>query len=91
MADQAEIEQAVKGFLLEAFLPGEDPDELTRETELVSSGILDSVATLRLVTFLEERFGIQVEPHEADEEHLNTLASIAELVAAKRARGAPRA
>ena len=86
MADRAEIQQVVKGFLLEAFLPGEDPEELTPQTELVSSGDLDSVATLRLVTFLEERFGIQVEAHEADEEHLNTLVSIADLVASKKTR-----
>ena len=84
MADRAEIQQAVKGFILEAFLPGEDPDELTPQTELVSSGVLDSIATLRLVTFLEERFGIQVEAHEADEEHLGTLTSIADLVASKK-------
>jgi acyl carrier protein len=85
MADRAEIEKAVKSFILEAFLPGEDPGELTPQTALISSGVLDSVATLRLVTFLEERFGIQVEAHEADEEHLNTLVSIADLVAAKKA------
>jgi len=88
VAERAEIQETVKSFILEAFLPGEDPDELTPETQLVSSGILDSVATLRLVTFLEERFGIQVEAHEADEEHLNTLASIAELVASKPGPGA---
>jgi acyl carrier protein len=85
MADEAEIQSAVKRFLLDEFLPGEDPDELGVETELISSGVLDSVATLRLVIFLEERFGIQVAAHEADEEHLNTLASIAALVASKRA------
>jgi acyl carrier protein len=73
----------VKDFILEAFLPGEDPAELTPGTELIASGVLDSVATLRLVTFLEERFGIQVEAHEADEENLGTLERIAELVASK--------
>jgi acyl carrier protein len=84
MAGAAEIQAAVKRFLLDEFLPGEDPEQLRADTELMASGILDSVATLRLVTFLEERFGIQVEAHEADEEHLNTLASIADLVASKR-------
>jgi acyl carrier protein len=84
MSDRADTQQAVKEFILAEFLAGEDPDELTQETELVSSGILDSVATLRLVTFLEERFGIAVEAHEADEEHLNTLDTIADLVAAKK-------
>ena len=80
-----DIAKVVHHFILREFLPGEDPNELTTETELVSSGVLDSVATLRLVTFLEERFGIAVEAHEADEEHLNTLETIADLVAAKRA------
>jgi len=83
MTDRAAIQAAVKQFILEAFLPGEDPELLTPETELMSGGILDSVATLRLVTFLEDRFGIEVMAHEADEEHLNTLATIAALVAAK--------
>ena len=87
MRDPAAIQSTVKRFLLDAFLPGEDPAELGAETELVSSGVLDSVATLRLVTFLEQEFEIQVEAHEADEEHLNSLRSIALLVASKQTRG----
>ena len=69
-------EEALKQFILKEFLPGEDPDELDETTPLVSTGILDSLATLKLVTFLEDEFGISVAPHEADEEHLNTIASI---------------
>lgn len=84
MADRAAIQQTVKRFILDAFLPGEDEDQLTPETQLLTSGILDSVATLRLVTFLEDQFGIQVEAHEADGEHLGTLASIVDLVASKK-------
>jgi acyl carrier protein len=33
---------------------------LTDETSLMESGILDSLSLLRLVVFLEERFGIMV-------------------------------
>ena len=33
---------------------------LTDETSLMDSGILDSLSLLRLVVFLEERFGITV-------------------------------
>jgi acyl carrier protein len=77
-------EKTVKEFLLREFLAGEDPNELTRSTPLVSSGVLDSLATLKLITFLEEEFGISVEPHEADEEHLDTIADIATLVRTKR-------
>ena len=57
---------------------------VTCSTELISRGILDSLATLKLVSFVEERFGIAVEPHETDADYLNTIDRIAALVASKR-------
>jgi acyl carrier protein len=78
------IQDIVKAFLLEEFLEGEDPAALGEDTELITSGVLDSLATLKLVTFLEQRFGIQVQAHEADADHLNTLRDIEALVRANR-------
>ncbi len=46
MTDANHVEQRVKGFVLEEFLPGEDADNLTDTTPLITSGILDSIATL---------------------------------------------
>ena len=82
MSDQ--IQEQVKQYILNTFLPGENPDELTERTPLISGGILDSIATLKLVMFLEETFGIALEAHEADREHLDTLADIAALVRSKK-------
>ena len=79
----AEIRQAVKGYILEEFLPGEDPSELRDDTPLITGGILDSIATLKLVAFVEETYGIELQPHEADAEHLNTISDIASLVQSK--------
>jgi acyl carrier protein len=78
------IQADVKNFVLQEFLPGEDPSALTDSTPLISSGILDSIAVLKLVTFLESHFGITLEAHEADADHLNTLADIGRLVASKQ-------
>ncbi|HZP82516.1 MAG TPA: acyl carrier protein [Chthonomonadaceae bacterium] len=78
-----ETKKAIKAFILNEFLPGEDPNALTDSTPLITGGILDSLATLQLVAFLEEKYGIQLEAHEADREHLNTLNDIAALVHAK--------
>ena len=80
-----DIQQTVKKYILETFLPGENPDELTERTPLISGGILDSIATLKLVMFLEEHFGITLQAHEADREHLDNLADIAALVQSKLA------
>jgi acyl carrier protein len=79
-----QIKANVKEYILGTFLPGESPDALTESTPLITGGILDSIATLKLVSFLEQRFGIALEAHEVDAEHLDTLANIAELVEAKR-------
>ena len=73
----------VKAFVLREFLPGENPSELKDDTPLMTTGILDSIATLKLVTFLESEFNISVEAHEVDAENLNTLGLIARLVASK--------
>jgi len=75
--------QRIKNFIMEEFLPGESPDELTETTPLISGGILDSIATLKLVMFMEEQFGVSFEPHEIDKENLDDLASILRLLQSK--------
>ncbi|MBA3562432.1 MAG: acyl carrier protein [Gammaproteobacteria bacterium] len=78
------VGQSVKDFILDEFLRGEDPDELTASTPLISSGILDSLATLKLSQFLEQHFDIQMAAHELDEEHIGTIAAIEQLIASKQ-------
>jgi acyl carrier protein len=80
---QDDIKQAVKDFILQEFLPGENPDELKDDTPLITGGVLDSIATLKLVLFLEERYGVTLEAHEVDPEHLDTAVDIARLVHSK--------
>lgn len=74
----------VKQYILKEFLAGEDPDELTESTPLLDSGILDSLATLKLSTFLEEEFDIQMEAHELDDEHIGSIGAIEQLVLSKK-------
>ncbi len=76
--------ETVKNFILQEFLPGESPDQLKATTPLITGGILDSIATLKLVAFLEEQFHIKLEAHEVDVDNLNTLADISRLIQAKR-------
>ncbi len=78
-----EIEGAIKEYILKEFLPGENPQELTESTPLITGGILDSLATVKLVVFLEERFKIQIKAHETMVDYLNTITDIAHLVRSK--------
>lgn len=81
--ERTELAREVKEFILREFLPGENPDELTDEVPLISGGILDSIATLKLVLHFEERYGITLEAHEADKEHLDSVRDIVALLASK--------
>ncbi len=77
------IMQAVKEYILATFLPGEDPKALSETTQLITGGILDSLATLELVSYLEQKYGIELQAHEVDAANLGTLANIATLVQSK--------
>jgi acyl carrier protein len=79
-----EIRDAVHDYILREFLPGEQPDNLTDDTPLITGGILDSISTLKLVTYLEERFGITVEAYEAGVDNLDSVGQISRLIMGKK-------
>lgn len=85
MSDRDAIKGTVKDYILTEFLPGTAASELGDQTPLIQGAILDSLATVQLVAFLEERFGIEVQAHEASVDHLNTLDDITSLVQQKLA------
>ena len=78
------ISGAIKDYVMREFLPGEDPAELTATTPLITGGILDSIAALKLVMFLEEEYGVAFEPHEVNRDNLDTIARITELLISKK-------
>lgn len=79
-----QIGENVRDFILKEFLPDEDPSQLTEDTPLIQGGILDSLATLKVVSFLEEQYGVKIQPHETDEENFGTIAAIESLVQSKQ-------
>ena len=78
------LQSTIKTYILDEFIPGANASELTATTPLISGGILDSLATVRLVAFLEELYRITIEPHEASVDYLDTIDQIAELVKTKQ-------
>jgi acyl carrier protein len=79
------VEQSIRDHILSVYLEGEDPRELTASTPLITTGILDSLATLKLALFLENEFAISVAPSEITADYLDTIDKMAELVHSKRA------
>jgi len=57
------IESAVSEFLLATFFPDQKA-ELANDTDLVETGVLDSVSVLQLVDFMEEGYDLMIEPED---------------------------
>lgn len=81
----ADVINSVRQFVINEFLPGEDPRNVLDSTPLISSGVLDSISRLKLVTYLEETYGIEFAAHEMGADYLETLSDIAQIVLEKRA------
>jgi acyl carrier protein len=84
MTDPTALQREIQDYILQEFLPGEKPENLTESTPLISGGILDSIGMLKLVKFVEEKYGIAVEAHEVDVENFDTITLIANFVRAKK-------
>jgi acyl carrier protein len=82
------IQQRVGRFVVENFYVS-DPAELTDDTLLVPSGIVDSTGMLEIIAFVETEFGIRVGDEETIPENLESIRRIAAFVDRKlRGQGA---
>ena len=79
-----DVKDAVKQFILDEVLTEEAPESFDESMQLMESGVLNSLAALQLVTFLEDTFGITIEPREVGIDHMNTLDDITALVISKQ-------
>jgi acyl carrier protein len=75
----------LRQFILTEFLPGEPAASLQDDTPLRTSGVLDSMATLKMVSFVEQHYGIEVDAHEASIENFDSIRDIAAFVTRKQA------
>jgi len=80
-----DIKASVKEYILTKFLPGENPDMLEDDTPLITGGVIDSISTVELVSFLEEQYDVKFEAHEMSDDYLDTLNVIAATVQSKSA------
>jgi acyl carrier protein len=77
-----DIKQQIREHIIANILLGDDT-AFQEDASLHESGILDSTGFLDVVTFIEEKFGIDISDDELDPENLGTLSRIASFVEGK--------
>lgn len=82
-----DIRSTIRRFILDDLLSERESASVTDEMDLQQSGILDSISTLKLFSFLESKFLIDLHATEIDERCFSSIANIEQLVMLKiRAR-----
>jgi acyl carrier protein len=74
-------EEILKGYFAEK---SDKAKGLSSSDSLLEKGLLDSMALVKLIAFLEERFGIALGDEEFDPDNFETIEAIAKLIEAKR-------
>ena len=82
MAQTETAETRIREFMFKTF-PLARKKGLQKSDKWLESGLLDSLAILDLVHFLEEEFGIHISDDELSPENFQSLEAVAAFVAAK--------
>jgi len=68
--------EAIRRFVLDEFLPDVRDTDLPGDYDLVNGGVIDSLGLLKLIAWIEERFGLPVDDIELDPESFRTIDAV---------------
>ncbi len=77
-----DVQQIVKDYIVDRILFG-DGEKLQVSGSLQENRILDSLGFLDIITFMEQRFGIEIADDEVIPENFDTLRKMSEFVERK--------
>ena len=77
-----DVKSPIREHIQKELLQRSDLD-LADDTALIEDGYVTSLQAVELVMFLEERFQVQIDPEEVNEEEFHSLDTIATLVEGK--------
>jgi acyl carrier protein len=80
---------SLQGELTALFADKLQIDVPSPDTDLLTTGRLDSASMVELLLELEKRFDIKLEMEELEVDHFRSLTTIADFIAAQRGIGGP--
>jgi acyl carrier protein len=76
------MREQIKSIIVEKLLK-DDTIVIDDTTPLISSAIIDSISTLKLVDYLEKEFNVEFEAHEVDKDNLDSIELIENFIKSK--------
>jgi acyl carrier protein len=82
---QTEIIARVRGYLHENFLYMHSNFQLGNDDRLLEKGVIDSMAIVEVISFVESEFGVSASEDEVSDANFGSLSGIARFVCEKQA------
>ncbi|MDS1272467.1 phosphopantetheine-binding protein [Lipingzhangella sp. LS1_29] len=77
---------AIKQFIISEFLPDLTTDQLDDDHDLLADSVIDSIGTLKLISWVENNFDLAVEDTEMNPENFRTVTAISAFITERRQR-----
>ena len=74
------LSTVIHDYVVREYLEEGDDREITEDTRLITSGIVDSFSMVSLKRFLEKKYSIRIPDEQATPDAFDTVSSIAALV-----------
>lgn len=79
----SEIRNTIREYLTHEFVQDGTDLTLSDDTNLLKAQIIDSLGIFMLIAFLEEHYGITIDPDEVLIDHFETVAEVSRFVESK--------
>jgi acyl carrier protein len=78
------VESFLRDFIVKEIGVSSGSPPIGESTKLIETGVLDSLSVLKLVMFIEDKFGIKVGADEVIPDNFETLDAMADFVRSKK-------
>lgn len=79
------MKQRLSDYIREELLDGHIYRDLKEDDDLLTTGLVDSLGMMSLVTFIEDEFGVRVPPEDVTLESFSTIVSIVSYLETRQA------
>jgi len=80
----ADLCNTLRQWIRDHLLNGQAPDGFDDDTDLIAAGVMDSLAIMRTLAYLEGTHGLTIGDGDIVPEHFASVRALAAFVAAKR-------
>jgi len=80
MHEREQAREDLMAFLDTIMRPGIEPSSFSDETNLIDNGIIDSLAVIQIICYLEQNQGINLQATGVDPNDLGTISGILAVI-----------